>query len=129
MDTALIVVIVAVALLLLFVVARRAWARSLEARREKAGELRVEATQKQEQARRAEIEAERERVAAETSARRADRLDPDVEGGEGRFSFLRRNRDEDHDEDDYDEDANRDADRETTANGDRRGLWDRLVHR
>jgi hypothetical protein len=98
MDTALIIVIAAVALLLLFLVARRAWARSIEARREKAGELRVESTRKQQRARRAEIEAERERAAAETSAERADRLDPDVESGGRRFSLFRRNRDEEEEE-------------------------------
>ena len=125
MDTALIIVIAAVALLLLFMLARRAWGRGQEARREKAGELRVEAAQKQEQARRAEIEAERERVASETSARRADRLDPDVDSGGGRFSFLRRNREEDEDDVGHDEDAGR----ETSASGDRRGLWDRLTRR
>ena len=100
MDVGLIIVI-AVAVLLLFFVARRAWTRSIEARREKAGELRVESTRKEQRAREAEIQAEREREAAETSARRADRLDPDVDTGGGRrFSLFRRNRDEDEVADD-----------------------------
>jgi hypothetical protein len=118
-------VIAAVAVLLLMLVARRAWARGLEARREKAGELRVEAEERKQDARRAEIAAEREREAAETSAQRADRLDPDVDTG-GRRGLFRRGGDEDHEED---HDAEADADHETTANGDRRGLWDRIAHR
>lgn len=93
MDTALIIVIVVVALLLFFV-ARRAWGRGIEARREKAGELRVESTRDQERARRAEIEAERRREAAETRQRRADRIDPDVEGPRRSWTPFRRNRDD-----------------------------------
>ena len=124
MDTALIVVIVVVAALILFLIARRAWDRSLEARREKAGELRVESTREEERARRAEVEAERKRGAAESARRRAERLDPDTDTPGGRrFSFFRR--DEDEEVDEADSEA---ADRET-ANREHRGLWDRLIHR
>jgi type II secretory pathway pseudopilin PulG len=122
MDTALIIVIAVVAILLVAFLARRAWARGLEARREKAGELRVEAAQRQESARRAEIEAEREREEAEARGRRAERLDPDTDTPGGRFGILSRNRDEDIDEDErgYDE---------AEASDGRRSLWDRLARR
>ena len=96
MDTALIIVIAVVVLLLLFFVARRAWGRSIEARREKAGELRVESTRDQERARRAEIEAERRREAADTRQRRADRIDPDVGGSRRGWNPFRRNRDDEN---------------------------------
>jgi flagellar biosynthesis/type III secretory pathway M-ring protein FliF/YscJ len=123
MDTALIIVIVAVALLLVAFVARRVWARGQEARREKAGELRVEATRAQERARQAEVEAEREREAAEARGRRADRIDPDAESPGGRFRPFSRDRgDEDYDEDERDYDEEQAGER-------RRSLWDRLVHR
>jgi hypothetical protein len=118
-DTALIIVIAVVAAVVLFLIARSAWARSLEARREKAGELRDESTREEERARRAEVEAERKRGTAEVTRRRADRLDPDAETPGRRFSFLRRDEDEVADEDEA----------ETEGRGERRGLWDRLVHR
>jgi hypothetical protein len=124
MDTALIIVIAAVALLVILFVARRAWARGLDARREKASELRVDATRRQERARRAEVEAEREREAAEARSTRAERIDPDTEGGVGRLRRFRRGRDEDV----VDED-NRDYDDAETGERSRPSLWDRLVHR
>jgi hypothetical protein len=120
MDTALIVGLAAIAVLIVVWAARRGWSRSLEARREKASELRVEATQRQERARRAEIEADREREEAEARATRAERIDPDTESGGGAFSRFRRGRDED--------DRSRD-DEERGADSERRNLWDRLVHR
>ncbi len=98
MDAALIIVIAAVVLLIVFLLARRGWARSVDARREKAGELRVESTREEEDARRAEREAERQRERAERAARRADRLDPDADTGGGRLGFLKRNRGKDEDE-------------------------------
>ena len=102
MDTALIIIIAAVVVLALVLLARRGWERGLEARREKAGELRVEATQSEERAKRAEIQAEREREAAEARTTRADRIDPDAEGERpGLFARFRRDRDgdEEHAED------------------------------
>jgi hypothetical protein len=123
MDTALIVIIAVAALLLVAFVAGRAWARGLEARREKAGELRVEATRRQERARRAEVEAEREREAAEVRGRRAERLDPDTDTPGRRFGILSRDRGEDIDGDE------RDYDEAEAGEGRRPSLWDRLVHR
>jgi hypothetical protein len=124
MDTALIIIIAAVVLLLLIFAATRVWRRGLEARREKAGELRVEATRRQESARRAEVEAEREREVAQNRARRADMIDPDAESARGRFGLFRRDRDEG-----YDEDADeREVDEAEAGNG-RPSLWDRLVRR
>ena len=121
MDTALIIVIAVAAALLLFLIARRVWARGIEARREKAGELRVESTRRQEEARRAEREAERQREAADATTRRAERIDPDVETpGRRRFGVFRRDGGEDHDET---------AGPETAEADDRPSLWDRLVHR
>jgi len=124
MDTALIVVIAAVALLALFLIARQGWARSQDKRRQKAGELRVESTREQERARRAEIEAERRHESAAAAERRAERIDPDAEtAGRRRFSFFGRDRDSE------DEETERETpERETSEEG-RPGLWDRLVHR
>ena len=123
MDTALIIIIIAVALLVIAFAARRAWSRGQQARREKASELRVEATRRQERARQAEIEAEREREAAEARATRAERIDPDTEGGPGPLRRFRSGRDEDADEGE--------RDHEEADEGERRrpSLWDRLVHR
>jgi FtsZ-interacting cell division protein ZipA len=123
MDTALIIVIAAVALLVILFAGRRAWRRGLDARREKASELRVEATRRQERARRAEVEAEREREAAEVRSTRAERIDPDTEGGAGRLRRFRRDRDEDVDEDDRDYGDAEGGERS------RPSLWNRLVHR
>jgi len=121
MDTALIIVIAVVAGLVLFAIARRAWARRIEARREKAGELRVESTREEERARRAEIEAGRKREAAEGARRRAERLDPDTETPGRRFSPFRRGRDEDDGEA-----VDRGAETETEE---RPGLFHRLLRR
>ncbi len=128
MDTALIVVIAVVALLVILFVASRTWRRALDARREKASELRVDATRRQERARRAEIEAGRERDEARARERRAERIDPDTEGAGSRLRPFRRGRDEEHDEDARDEDA-RDYD-DAEADSERRpSLWNRLIHR
>jgi hypothetical protein len=122
MDTGLIIVIAAVVLLVVALFGRRAWARSLEARREKAGELRVEATQREESARRAEQQAEKEREAAQARATRAERIDPDADGPRRRFRLFGRDRDDEN------EDAD-ETDRVDTADDERPSLWDRLAHR
>jgi hypothetical protein len=127
MDTALVIVIAAVALLVILFALSRAWRRGLDARRQKASELRVEATRRQERARRAEIEAEREREAAEARSTRAERIDPDTEGGIGRLRRFRRGRDEGVDEN-VDEDR-RDYDEAEAGERSRPSLWDRLVRR
>jgi hypothetical protein len=92
MDTALVIIIAAVALLVIVFAASRMWRRGLDVRREKASELRIEATRREERARRAEIEAEREREAAEARSTRAERIDPDTEGGTGGFRRGERSR-------------------------------------
>ena len=119
MDTALIIAIAAAALLVLFLVARRGVLAAEEKRREKAGELRVEATRQEERARRAEVEAERQREQADARAARADKIDPDTETPGGRFGLFRRGSDEE-------------ADREREADErheERSGLFSRLTGR
>ena len=89
MSTVAIIAIVVVGLIVLFFAVRAAYARSLEMRREKAGELREGATVSDERAREAEIEAQRrsreaekQRDEAKERAQRADKLDPDVDTGD-----------------------------------------------
>lgn len=131
MDTILIVVIAAIGLLLLFFVGRRTWARGQEARREKAGELRVEATRGRERARRAESQAERERERAEARAARAERIDPDTATPGRRFRSFSRDQEEDVDSERRSAGADRDEEgaRPEEGNGRRRSLWDRIAHR
>jgi type II secretory pathway pseudopilin PulG len=94
MDTALIIVIAVVVVLAVVLLARRAWSRGIEARRAKASDLRVEATQRQESARRAELEADKERERAEATASRAEKIDPDTGGSRRRGLFGRRDDDD-----------------------------------
>ena len=89
MSTAVIIAIVVVGAIVLFFAVRGGYARSLEMRRNKAGELREGATESDERAREAEIEAQRrsreadaKREEARARAERADKLDPDVDTGD-----------------------------------------------
>ena len=99
MSTAVIIAIVVVGAIILFFAVRGAYARSVEMRRNKAGELREEATVADERAREAEIEAQRrereadaKREEARQRAERADKLDPDVDTDEGDGSRSLRER-------------------------------------
>lgn len=94
MDTALIIVLAVVALLVIVFVARRAGARATEKRREMAGGLRVEATEAETRARRAEVQAEKEREVAQSRAARAERVDPDTGGQRRSWNPFSRNDDE-----------------------------------
>jgi F0F1-type ATP synthase membrane subunit b/b' len=93
MDTVLIIIIAAIVVLAILFLARGGIRRAQDKRREKASELRVEATEAEERARRAETEAEREREAAEARTARADRLDPDADSP-SMFRRFRRDSDE-----------------------------------
>ena len=97
MDAVLVIIIAAVVLLVILFVGRRLWSRGQDVRREKASELRVEATRSEERARRAETESDREREAAESRASRAERIDPDTKSG-GPLRRFRRDRDEEPEE-------------------------------
>jgi hypothetical protein len=94
MDTALIIVLAVVALLVIAFIASRASRRATVKRREMAGNLRVESTEAETRARRAEAEAQRERELAESRASRADRIDPDTDGPRRRLWPFNRNGDD-----------------------------------
>src|SRR4029078_3057004 len=107
MTTVIIVLAVVVVIVGLIALYRN----SQEQRREAAAGLRKEAIDREGEARAAQIEADRQREAAEKRKKRADRVDPDVEtsGNGGVFSRLRSRKDVD-DVDETDEDVDRDAD-------------------